>query len=195
MPTSRLNILVAEDRPDEAVALQTLLRREGHLVRIAADGEAALLAAIEEPPEVMLLDIDLPKLDGCSVAAAARSVKWRRRPVVVTLTGHDGDDNRRRAAAAGVDLYLTKPVDLDTLRAILGRVMRPPVLSGPVDAPTPAAQGGSRRIRISCPRCDGPLMAAAYLAGQSVRCHHCQAVLNVPVPAAAGEQVAPLAAG
>ena len=195
MPTSRLNILVAEDRPEEAAALQKLLRLEGHRVRVAADGEAALLAAIEEPPEVMLLDIDLPKLDGCAVAAAARSVKWHLRPVVVTITDRDGVDNRRRAAAAGVDLYLTKPVDPDTLRAILGRISRLTARGGPVDMPAPTPGRGSRRIRVSCPCCDGPLMAAADLAGRSVRCYHCQSVVNVPVPAAAGERVARLAAG
>jgi CheY-like chemotaxis protein len=116
-----LNVLVAEDRADDAAALQVLLSRDGHRVRVAGDGVAALREVLDDPPEVLLLDINLPKLDGCDVAAAARSVAWHRRPLVVTVTGHDGQDYRRRAAAAGVDLYLVKPVDPEAIRAVLMR--------------------------------------------------------------------------
>jgi CheY-like chemotaxis protein len=117
--TAGLNVIVADERADDAAALQRVLGRDGHRIRIAADGEAALRAAIADPPDVVLLDIDMPKMDGCKVAAAMRVVAWPARPLVVTVTGHDGDDYRRRAGRAGVDVYLTKPLEPDTLRAIL----------------------------------------------------------------------------
>src|SRR3954468_18622757 len=114
-----LNVLVVEDREDDAATLRAVLRQDGHCVRVAADGEAALRAAIDEAPDVMLLDLALPKLDGCQVAAAARHVVWGRGALLVAVTGHGDDDYRRRAAAAGIDLFLVKPVDPDVLRTTL----------------------------------------------------------------------------
>jgi CheY-like chemotaxis protein len=120
--SSSLNTLVAEDRADEAAALRKVLGRDGHCVRVAGNAEAALRAVLADPPDVLFLDIDSPILDDYKVAAAARDVTWMRRPLVVTLTGHERDDYRQRATAAAGDLYLTKPVDPNTLRAILGRL-------------------------------------------------------------------------
>jgi CheY-like chemotaxis protein len=116
-----LSVLVVDDRPDDASALCRLLTRSGHRVRVAYDGEAALEAVIEDLPEVMLLDLELPKLDGCDVAAAARGVRWPRRPLIVALTAHGEVEYRRRAAAAGVDQYLLKPVDVEALGSLLHR--------------------------------------------------------------------------
>ncbi|HEY1378718.1 MAG TPA: response regulator [Gemmataceae bacterium] len=118
-PSAPLNVLVVEDREEDAETLRTVLRQDGHRVRVAADGEAALRAALDEPPDVMLLDLALPKLDGYQVAAAARNVVWRRRPLLVAVTGHGEDEYRRRAAAAGIDLFMVKPVDPDVLRSAL----------------------------------------------------------------------------
>lgn len=115
----RLNVLVVEDRAEDAIALRALLDPDGHRVRVAADGEQALAEAIADPPDVMLLDLGLPKLNGLEVAAAMRSVIWGRRPLLVAVTGHGDRVHRDRAAAAGIDLFMVKPVDPDALRAAL----------------------------------------------------------------------------
>jgi CheY-like chemotaxis protein len=114
-----LNVLVVEDQAADAMALRILLDPDGHRVRVVSDGEAALLAAIEDPPDVMLLDLGLPKLNGFEVAAATRSVAWGRRPLLVAVTGHADDAHRSQALKAGIDLYMTKPVDPDALRTTL----------------------------------------------------------------------------
>jgi DNA-binding response OmpR family regulator len=122
MPTANgLNVLVVDDRPDDASACCQLLTRGGHHVRVVYDGESALKEVIEDPPEVMLLDLELPKLDGFEVASATRDVKWVRRPLIVAVTAHGEDDYRRRAAEAGFDLYMLKPVDVDALGSLLRR--------------------------------------------------------------------------
>jgi CheY-like chemotaxis protein len=175
-PTSGLNVLVAEDRAEDAAALRTILRRSGHHVRVAPDGEAALREAIEDPPQVMLLDIDMPKLDGCEVARAVRSVAWPERPLVATITGHDADEYRRRAAAAGVDLYLVKPISAEALRTLLGRLTTQ--AGPPIDAGHPAATA------LVCRSCGTETPVARSLAGRGVCCPHCLAPLSVPdIPA------------
>jgi CheY-like chemotaxis protein len=116
-----LNILVVEDRPEEALPLCDLLRRSGHHVNVAVDGEEALDNEIADPPDVILLDLGLPKIDGFEVAEATRSVAWERRPLIVALTGHDEIDYRKRATAAGIDLFLPKPVDRRALQMALDR--------------------------------------------------------------------------
>jgi DNA-binding response OmpR family regulator len=114
-----LHILVVEDRSDEALPLCCLLLRAGHRVNVAANGEEALMAEIADPPDVILLDLCLKKIDGFEVAAATRSVAWSRRPLIVAVTGHDDDEHRRRAKAAGIDHFLVKPVNIEELKAIL----------------------------------------------------------------------------
>jgi two-component system, OmpR family, response regulator len=117
--TQRLNLLVVEDRADDAAALLAVLTPDGYSVRIAPDGEAALSAIIADPPDAILLDLGLPKLGGLDVASALRSIAWRRRPLVVAVTGHGDDEHRARAAAAGIDLFMSKPVDPEAVRATL----------------------------------------------------------------------------
>jgi CheY-like chemotaxis protein len=117
-----LHILVVEDRSDEALPLCCLLLRAGHRVNVAADGIAALQSEIADPPDVILLDLCLKKLDGFEVAAATRSVAWSRRPYIVAVTGHNDDEHRRRAKAAGIDHFLVKPVNIEELKAILQKV-------------------------------------------------------------------------
>jgi DNA-binding response OmpR family regulator len=114
-----LNVLVVEDRAQDAAALRAILTPDGHEVRLAADGLAALEEAVADPPDVVLLDLDLPKLNGLAVAAAARKAVWGRRPLLVAVTGHGDDAFRDQAAEVGIDVYLVKPIDPDALRATL----------------------------------------------------------------------------
>ena len=124
-PANRLDVLVAEDRRDHAAALRTLLEADGHAVRVAPDGEVALAEVLAAVPDVLLLDLDLPKLDGLSVAAAVRQVDASKRPWVVAVTGHGERWVRDKAVQAGVDVYFVKPLDPNKLRAVLRLCHRP----------------------------------------------------------------------
>jgi DNA-binding response OmpR family regulator len=116
-----LNILVVEDRPDEALPLCHFLLRSGYRVNVAIDGADALEKEIADPPDIILLDLGLPKLDGFEVAQATRHVAWKRRPLIVAITGHDEPEYRKRATAAGVDLFFPKPIDPQALHVALCR--------------------------------------------------------------------------
>ena len=114
-----LRVLVVDDNVDAAESLATLLRLEGHRVRTAYDGPAALRAAREECPEVVLLDIGLPGMDGYQVARSLRQEPGRENVMLVALTGYGQQEDRRRAQEVGFDKHLVKPVTLEVLRAIL----------------------------------------------------------------------------
>jgi two-component system CheB/CheR fusion protein len=113
-----LHVLVVEDNDECAFAMGRLLTRMGHEVSHAADGLSALAAALSRPPDVVLLDIGLPDMDGYEVAARLRAARGRTPPFIIALSGSVCDEGRREAA--GIDLYLTKPVE----PADLGRVLR-----------------------------------------------------------------------
>ena len=107
-------ILVAEDNPDIALALAVLLRRNGHDVTRAADGEEALQVATELHPELVVLDIGLPRLDGWGVLARIRELSDI--PVLL-LTAAGRDEDKVRGLRDGADDYLTKPFHNDELVA------------------------------------------------------------------------------
>jgi DNA-binding response OmpR family regulator len=98
-----------------------LLRQCGFAPRIARCGADALREAEADLPEVVLTELRLPDLDGCEVVRRMREGTCQRRPLFVALTTCDTDADRRRAAAAGVDLYMVKPAEPDALLAVLRR--------------------------------------------------------------------------
>jgi PAS domain S-box-containing protein len=120
-----LRILVADDNADAAETLAVLLEMEGHVVRVVADGEEAVETARRFQPDVALLDIGMPKLNGYEVASALRRADAAR-PVLVAITGWGQRDDLRRAADAGFDHHLVKPVDADKLLGLIGRIGHPP---------------------------------------------------------------------
>ena len=99
-----------------------MLELMGHEVRVAYTGAAALTGAEQEPPDVILLDIGLPGMDGYEVARRLRQRTELARTRVVALSGYGRDEDRRRAEEAGFDHHLTKPVDPDVLQSLLGRM-------------------------------------------------------------------------
>jgi signal transduction histidine kinase len=115
----RLRVLLVEDNLDAAESLGELLRIWGHEVTIAHDGAAALRAVPETRPEVVLLDIGLPGMDGYEVASRLRATPGLAGLRLVAVTGYGQESDRRRARLAGFDHHLVKPVDLDRLRALL----------------------------------------------------------------------------
>jgi CheY-like chemotaxis protein len=115
-----LHILLVEDDPFTAETTATLLGLSGHDVRVSADGPSALAAALDEPPEVVLLDIGLPGMDGYEVAKRLRQQPRQRRPLLIALTGRGRDaDERLNSYQAGIDLHLTKPVSPEELLGFL----------------------------------------------------------------------------
>ena len=114
-------VLVADDNPDSAETLAMVLRARGHEVHVVADGEAAVEAVKALAPEVALLDIGMPRLTGYEAAERIRREPWGRRTFLVALTGWGQEQDQHRAHAAGFDVHLTKPVDLDTLAALVSR--------------------------------------------------------------------------
>jgi len=112
-------ILVVDDNIDAAEALSRLLRLQAHEVRVAYDGPAALAAARDMNPDVVLLDIGLPEMDGLEVAKSLRARGDGPRPLLVAMTGFGQAEDRARTAAAGFDHHLTKPVDPKLLQSLM----------------------------------------------------------------------------
>jgi signal transduction histidine kinase len=111
----RRNILIADDNQDALESLALMLRLEGHEVHCASDGEEALALAGQRRPEIVVLDVGMPKLDGCEVARRIRAESWGRDAVLVALTGWGQEVDRRRSREAGFDMHLVKPVDPATI--------------------------------------------------------------------------------
>ncbi|MEO6462558.1 MAG: ATP-binding protein, partial [Candidatus Eisenbacteria bacterium] len=117
--TTRGRILVADDNKDGAESLALLLNRTGADTRTAHDGEAALEAAGSFRPDVILLDLGMPKLNGYDVCRRIRDQAWGRNIVIVALTGWGQDEDRRRSTASGFDGHLVKPVKYEELLKVL----------------------------------------------------------------------------
>ncbi len=116
---NRRKVLIVDDNRDGAESLAMLLSVDGHEVRFACDAEQGLALAESFNPEVALLDIGLPKLNGYELAKRLRKSRSAATLKLIAITGWGQADDKRRAAAAGFDHHLTKPVDFDLMRAIL----------------------------------------------------------------------------
>jgi CheY-like chemotaxis protein len=112
-------ILVVDDNVDAAEMLATLLRLDSHRVWVVHDGRAALDAAQAYRPEIILLDIGLPELNGYEVARSLRTREKHRRLTIIAMTGYGQERDCQRSLDAGCDAHLTKPVAPQALRAFL----------------------------------------------------------------------------
>jgi len=119
----KLRVLIVEDYADAATSLATLLTYYGCETGVAGDGPAAVAAARACPPDVVLLDIGLPGMDGYELAPLLRDGRVPGAPVIIAVSGFVETD-RRRALEAGIVLHLLKPVDPEQLRRLLGRFGR-----------------------------------------------------------------------
>ncbi|HLS86952.1 MAG TPA: PAS domain S-box protein [Burkholderiales bacterium] len=111
-------VLVVDDNLDAANALRYLLENDGHEVRLAADGASGLALAREFRPHIILLDIGLPKLNGYQLAQEVRADPALREVTIIAVTGYGQPEDRERAAAAGIDYHLTKPVEFQSLQRL-----------------------------------------------------------------------------
>jgi len=118
-PFRRRRVLLVEDNVDSAATLQELLEMWGHEVQVADDGPAALKMAQGFHPEVVLLDIGLPQMDGYEVAGRLRLLPEAAKAVLIALTGYGDGGHRKTSQEAGFDHHLVKPVDLEQLQHLL----------------------------------------------------------------------------
>jgi CheY-like chemotaxis protein len=129
-----LRVLVIEDNPDAAETLGDLLALFGHQAEIAHTGADGLDVARRRPPDVVLCDIGLPEMDGYAVARELRGDPLTAPIRLVAITGYGRESDRHRAAAAGFDLHLVKPVGPEALKQLLeGFAEGRPGLAGPGD--------------------------------------------------------------
>jgi CheY-like chemotaxis protein len=120
-PIPALRVLVVDDNVDAAVSLDLWLRSLGHQTRVAHDGVTALKLAVDFKPDVVLLDIFMPELDGYAVARRLRALKSDRPLRIVAVTGWAEGTDRTQLREAGFDLQLVKPLDMNDLARALKR--------------------------------------------------------------------------
>jgi CheY-like chemotaxis protein len=120
-PTTKRRVLVVDDNSDSAESLAMLLQISGNETRMAHDGLQAVEAAERFRPDVVLLDIGLPQLNGYGAARRIRDQPWGKTMVLIALTGWGQDEDRRQSQDAGFDAHLVKPVDYSALMELLAK--------------------------------------------------------------------------
>jgi CheY-like chemotaxis protein len=116
---ARPRVLVVDDNVDAADALALLLDQAGFAVVVAHDGGEALERALDVQPDIVLLDLGLPVLDGYKVARVLRARPGGETPLLVAISGYGRREDRRRSQQAGIDHHLVKPVDCAQLIALM----------------------------------------------------------------------------
>jgi len=115
----KLRVLVADDQHDATDGLARLVRCWGHDVRWAYDAAAALEIAAAQLPDVVLLDIGMPLMDGCGLAQQLRLGARQKDCLLIAITGYADEQRRKLCAEAGIDLLLVKPVDCEIIETLL----------------------------------------------------------------------------
>src|SRR5205823_1075438 len=108
---AQCRILVADDNEDSATSLAMMLGIRGHEVRTANDGLQAVDVAAEFRPDVIFLDIGMPKLNGYEACRRIREQPWGKKAVLIALTGWGQEEDKRRSEEAGFNRHIVKPVD------------------------------------------------------------------------------------
>lgn len=126
-----MHILVVDDSRDAADSLAMVINLLGHSTSVAYDGPAALEAARQRRPDVVLLDLGLPGMDGYEVACRLREMFPERKMVLVAVTGYGREEDRQRSLECGIALHLVKPVEPEVLPKVLeaARLVQQPPLS------------------------------------------------------------------
>ena len=137
---ARRRVLIVEDNRDAQQALQCLLELWGHEVLVADDGATGYQSAVALRPDVALIDLGLPRLDGYEVARKVRAALGVASPLLIALTGYGAPEQRSQALAAGFDLHIVKPVEPDRLALLLEEYAATPPSSArqPVSVETTA---------------------------------------------------------
>jgi len=116
-------VLVVEDFEDNRFMMRRLLEMSGYRVIEAVNGEQAVEVAASERPDLILMDLSLPKLDGLAATRRIRQSRGLGEVPIVAVSAHDTSDFHADALAAGCDEYVTKPIDFDQLESLLKRLL------------------------------------------------------------------------
>ncbi len=157
-----LHILLIEDNAINQMVTRRLLEREGHTVVVAENGIHGLEAVAREPFDAILMDVQMPGLDGIETTRAIRSRErgTHHRTPIVAFTAHALKEDRERCLAAGMDAYLTKPVETPTLLEVLARVTRP-AAEAPASPATPEPSVAAANTPAPPPAPADPAQVAA----------------------------------
>lgn len=117
-------VLVVEDFEDNRFMMRRLLEMSGYRVVEAVNGEQAVEAAVGERPDLILMDLSLPKLDGLAATRRIRQHDALSQTPIVAVSAHDTTDFHADALAAGCNEYVTKPIDFDQLEALLKKLLQ-----------------------------------------------------------------------
>lgn len=121
---SAKSVLVVDDEPNIVLSLEFLMKQAGYSVRTASDGESALQAIQDAPPDLVLLDVNMPRKSGYEVCEAVRADPKLKRVRIIMLTAKGRDVEREKGLALGADDYVTKPFAtqevVDKVQALLG---------------------------------------------------------------------------
>jgi two-component system, sensor histidine kinase len=135
-------VLIIEDNQDAQDALRCLLELWGHEVLVAGEGASGIRSALAHRPDIALVDLGLPNVDGYEVARQIRASLGASSPLLIALTGYGAPEQRSQALAAGFDLHLVKPVDPDRLGSLLEEYAATPPTS---------ATPGTTRVPVNAP--------------------------------------------
>ncbi len=119
---STLNILIAEDNPVNQKVAQLMLQRLGHRTDLAANGQEVLRALENQSCDLVLMDIQMPKMDGIEATRLIRS-RWQQGPKIIAITSFDPEFCREQCFSAGVDDFINKPIRMNELDAAIDRNM------------------------------------------------------------------------
>lgn len=147
IPSGKLRVLIADDNRDAADSLSMLLSMDGHAVRTVYGGHEAISAIGMFRPDVALLDIGMPEVDGYAAAKMIRQQHGDRDIYLIAITGWGQQEDKLRALEAGFAMHVTKPVNPDLLRDLLRSV----ALSAPARAHNPDSSSAGRLVRIAQP--------------------------------------------
>jgi DNA-binding response OmpR family regulator len=180
MPPNKPRILVADDESKYLYALEFILKSEGYEPLIAQDGAAAVELAERETPELILLDVRMPKLDGFE---ACRRIRAFSLAPIILLTALAEKSDVVQGLEAGADDYVTKPFSTDELLARVRAGLRRASYGAPPAVPAPAFQTGALRVDYATRR--------VYVAGQEARLTATEYKLLCELARAAGRIVPP----
>ena len=111
--------MVVDDNEDAALSMSMILKKRGHLLAVAHDGEMAVAKGAEFKPEIVIMDIGMPKMNGYEACAAMRKTDWGKNCMIVALSGWGQEEDRQKSKAAGFDRHVVKPIDRATLEWIV----------------------------------------------------------------------------
>ena len=120
---ARRTILVVEDFEDNRFLMRRLLEMSGYYVIEATNGQEAIVVAEREKPDLILMDLSLPLLDGLAATRRIRKCETLKLTPIVAVSAHDTTDYHTEALEAGCNDYVTKPIDFDQLESVIGRFL------------------------------------------------------------------------